>query len=53
MEGWLKVLMCVVLVVGGAADTPANCTFDDVQGDWILYETERMGDASIDCDNMG
>ncbi|ROT72508.1 cathepsin C [Penaeus vannamei] len=35
------------------ADTPANCTFDDVRGDWLLYETERTGHAGIDCDDMG
>lgn len=53
MEAMLKVLVVVVLVAGAAADTPANCTFDDIRGDWILYETERTGDASIDCNNMG
>lgn len=53
MEGWVKVMVLLVVVVGAAADTPANCTFDDVRGDWILYETERTGDATIDCDNMG
>lgn len=49
----MKVMVLLVVVVGAAADTPANCTFDDVRGDWILYETERTGDATIDCDNMG
>jgi len=46
-----------LLLVGALAlvyaDTPANCTFDDVMGDWMLYETERSGKADIDCDDMG
>ncbi|KAG0713656.1 hypothetical protein GWK47_015725 [Chionoecetes opilio] len=52
MEGWVMVVTAAVLIVGAAADTPGNCTFDDVRGDWILYETERTGDATIDCDNL-
>lgn len=46
-------MILMVVMVGVQADTPANCTFDDVRGEWILYETERSGDAKIDCDNMG
>lgn len=34
-----------------SADTPANCTFEDVEGIWIFSETERDGDNSIDCLN--
>ncbi|XP_042225516.1 dipeptidyl peptidase 1-like isoform X2 [Homarus americanus] len=50
---WLWAAFLVMLVGGVHADTPANCTFDDVRGDWIIYETERTGHANIDCDNMG
>lgn len=50
---WQCAVVLVMLVHGTRADTPANCTFDDVRGDWILYETERSGDANIDCNNMG
>jgi len=32
-------------------DTPANCTFEDIRGSWIFYETERNGDNTIDCYN--
>ncbi|XP_071520204.1 dipeptidyl peptidase 1-like [Panulirus ornatus] len=53
MDGLVWSLLMILLVSGTQADTPANCTFEDVKGDWILYETERSGDASIDCSNMG
>jgi len=35
------------------ADTPANCTYDDIVGSWTFYETERSGDNSIDCTKQG
>lgn len=51
---WIKALVVLVVAVAGVmGDTPANCTFDDIKGEWMIYETERMGDSSIDCDNMG
>ena len=34
------------MVVG---DTPANCTYHDVEGSWIFYESERSYDSSVDC----
>lgn len=40
-----------VLTHSVRADTPANCTFEDVQGTWNFYETERNGDRTIDCLN--
>lgn len=49
----LALLALLFLCSKVSADTPANCTFDDVQGEWLFYETERTGDAKIDCDNMG
>ena len=36
-------------VVGVVGDTPANCTYQDVVGSWIFYESERSGSSSLDC----
>lgn len=32
------------------ADTPANCTYDDIVGNWIFYESDRGHSSSVDCD---
>ena len=36
-------------VAGVSGDTPANCTYQDVEGSWIFYESEKSGDSSLDC----
>ena len=38
-----------LVVTGVVSDTPANCTYQDVEGSWIFYETERSSDSSLDC----
>lgn len=42
-------LLSAVLAAPTAADTPANCTFEDVEGSWIFYESERSQGSDIDC----
>ena len=42
-------LPLAMVLVGAGADTPANCTFHDVAGSWIFYQTESSGDSSVDC----
>jgi len=34
-------------------DTPANCTYEDIEGIWDFYETARNGDADIVCSKQG
>ena len=43
---WSLLSLAVVGVVG---DTPANCSYQDVEGSWIFYESERSSDSSLDC----
>jgi cathepsin C len=52
----LGVLLLMLAVQWGRvvqADTPANCTYDDIVGSWTFYETVRSGDHSIDCSKQG
>lgn len=47
--GKIKLLFFVVLVAYATADTPANCTYEDIRGIWTFYEGERSGESDIDC----
>lgn len=41
-----------LLLPGIWADTPANCTFNDIAGKWTLYEGSRIHNGSIDCSSI-
>lgn len=46
----LLLFVSLCLLAGPAlGDTPANCTFEDVEGSWIFYESERSQGSNIDC----
>jgi cathepsin C len=49
------VLACIAFLacLGAAhADTPANCTYADVQGKWIFFEGPRAYDRFVNCSNF-
>jgi cathepsin C len=49
----LKIVYCLwalVLVVGVRADTPANCTYEDIRGVWVFSESERSAERTEKCD---
>ncbi|XP_053177499.1 dipeptidyl peptidase 1 [Scomber japonicus] len=45
------VLVCVLFiwVEGSWADTPANCTYEDLQGTWVFKVSKGGHDKTIDC----
>lgn len=48
----LAVLLFASIFGLSAADTPAHCLYEDVRGTWTFYETERLGDNTINCDSL-
>ncbi|XP_055752667.1 dipeptidyl peptidase 1-like [Salvelinus fontinalis] len=48
------VLLCVFLfwVEGSQADTPANCTYEDLLGSWVFQVAKGGQDKSINCSLM-
>jgi len=34
------------------ADTPANCTYEDIIGTWHFFEGPRGQNSQIDCDKF-
>ncbi|GIY23989.1 cathepsin C [Caerostris extrusa] len=43
---FIFVLSCV------KCDTPANCTYEDIRGEWVFLEGKRESNSSIDCNNF-
>uniref|UniRef100_A0A8C2X3L9 Dipeptidyl peptidase 1 n=1 Tax=Cyclopterus lumpus TaxID=8103 RepID=A0A8C2X3L9_CYCLU len=45
------VLVCVLLLwaEGSLGDTPANCTFEDLQGTWVFQVSKGGHDKTVNC----
>lgn len=39
-------------IVLASADTPANCTYQDIQGIWLFSESARVANRTENCDNF-
>ena len=49
-----EMLLCCILLFAASlgsvlADTPANCTYEDVRGSWVFYEGPSGYPAAPDC----
>jgi len=47
MKFYIALVLGPLLVM---SDTPANCTFEDVEGSWMFYESDKNHDNSLDCE---
>lgn len=45
----MYLLVGCFLVVGCFGDTPANCTIEDVVGEWVFYEGKISKNPDLDC----
>lgn len=45
------ILVFVAFFTSIEADTPANCTFEDVQGTWTFYIGENGHDNTLNCNS--
>ena len=42
-------LIIAILVCSAFADTPANCSYEDIRGRWLFHEGPRGNDKTVDC----
>ena len=40
------------VLVPALSDTPANCTFEDIQGKWVFSIGSGGNDRSVSCNNF-
>ncbi|XP_059820577.1 dipeptidyl peptidase 1 [Hypanus sabinus] len=55
MVRYLCVLFFLVVLATGStfADTPANCSYEDLLGTWVFHVGQEGQDRNVDCSNMG
>lgn len=46
------ILALLGLATLAAADTPANCTYEDIKGFWMFEESEPTGTRTENCTKM-
>ncbi|CAF93700.1 unnamed protein product [Tetraodon nigroviridis] len=48
-------LLCLLLflIEGSWGDTPANCTYEDLLGTWVLQVSKGGHDKSVNCSAEG
>jgi hypothetical protein len=49
-ENMKSLLIFCTLLAFCAGDTPANCTYGEVQGKWTFYLDYGFGNSDIKCD---
>ena len=47
------IIYFVTCICRTLSDTPVNCTYEEIKGSWIFYESARIHDGTIDCKEFG
>jgi len=54
MLSTVAVFSCFLLLFAySLADTSANCTYEEIAGQWIFFVGEEGKDRTIDCSSFG
>ena len=49
LNSFLAIFVLNIFLNQVKADTPANCTYEDVRGAWQLFEFVKGQDKTVDC----
>ncbi|XP_069746985.1 dipeptidyl peptidase 1 [Narcine bancroftii] len=53
-RGWCVLSLLAGLAVRSSlADTPANCSYEDLLGTWVFHVGQEGQDRNVDCSKMG
>ena len=51
--GLLSFFTTYLLLAKVSADTPANCTYEEVRGTWLFFIDSGGKDRTADCSSVG
>lgn len=52
MKSFVLLTVWLTFLALASADTPANCTYEDIQGFWLFAESDRVANKTENCDNF-
>lgn len=49
----MRALLLLCCLAAALADIPVHCLYEEVKGTWTFSETDRLGNNTINCDELG
>jgi len=53
LRNYLSLILLFTIAALTKADTPANCTYEDIRGKWVFHEGPRGNSKNINCSSKG